>query len=508
MRMVCRLSVQGHRWLFVWIFVILFSVAGCGGSGSGTSTGNTTPPGTDPPYHDVNIPGAVEWRADDFTSVIDVGPGHDVASPCDVQWADISESTLIRIYWRSTPYRCKWVVTAIGREDAPVVITGVPDNGRLPVITGDDAVTPAGLYYLNEDRSVLKVGNYTGAGDMDVPAFVFIENLDIRSGRPAFDFTDRYGDPASYRSNAAAVHIEEGDHITVRGCYIHDAGNGIFTSHLTRDILISGNYIYDNGIDSRIYEHNTYTESMGIVYEYNRFGPLRTNCPGNNLKDRSAGTIIRYNWIEGGNRQLDLVETEYETFFNDPSYDETFVYGNILIEPDGAGNSQMIHYGGDGDDDAFYRRGVVYLYHNTLVSTRSGNTTLIRLSTDNVTADIRNNIVYTVAGAGRLALTNGHGIIHLNGNWLSRDYQYSFEAEVPDVLTEADNMTGDDPGFLDFSAREFQPANSSPCIDTAVALTAAAADYPVDMSYAKHQSGDDRETIGSRPDVGAFESPE
>ncbi|WP_419641612.1 hypothetical protein, partial [Thiolapillus sp.] len=63
------------------------------------------------------------------------------------------------------------------------------------------------------------------------------------------------------------------------------------------------------------------------------------------------------------------------------------MYGNVLIEPDGAGNSQMVHYGGDSGDsgdsgnESIYRKGTLYFYHNTVVSTRDGNTTLVRLST-------------------------------------------------------------------------------------------------------------------------------
>jgi hypothetical protein len=65
-----------------------------------------------------------------------------------------------------------------------------------------------------------------------------------------------------------------------------------------------------------------------MVYQFNHFGPLRANCPGNNLKDRSAGTVIRYNWIEGGNRQLDLVDAEDSAELrNHPSYSRT------LMEP-------------------------------------------------------------------------------------------------------------------------------------------------------------------------------
>lgn len=490
--------------LLLLTFMILFTIAGCSGSGSGNpATGGEETPETST---DDQIPTIGSWYPADFTHVIDVGPGRDVEEPSDIAWDELQESTLVRIHARNTPYRSKWVVTTTASEDHPLVITGVSDDGDLPVITGDDADTRSGLYYLNEVRSVIKIGNYTGSGDTDIPAHVIIENLDIRSGRPGYTFTDRYGATRSYTNNAAAVHIEEGESITIRGCRLHDCGNGLFTSHFTHNILISGNHIYDNGIEDDIYEHNTYTESMGIIYEYNLMGPLRSGCPGNNLKDRSAGTVIRYNWIESGNRQLDLVDTSYESFFNDPSYDETFVYGNILIEPDGAGNGQIIHYGGDSSDTSLYRRGTLYLYHNTIISTRSNNTTLIRLSTSDVTADIRNNIIYTTASGSSLALTTGQGILSLNTNWLKEGYKETHESSSTLTIVEnSGNLTGTDPLFTDSGDDDYSLAQGSPCIDSASALPSALGSNPIDRHYTKHMGTATRATSGNAPDIGAFE---
>src|SRR4029079_4241587 len=119
-------------------------------------------------------------------------------------------------------------------------------------------------------------------------------------------------------------------------------------------------YIYDNGNVGSLFEHNNYTAAIGITFQYNRFGPLRTGCLGNNLKDRSAGLVVRYNWIESGNRQLDLVDGEDSSLIrSDPSYRQTYVYGNILIEPDAAGNRQLLHYGGDSGTTAAYRQGTL-----------------------------------------------------------------------------------------------------------------------------------------------------
>lgn len=498
-----------HLLIFVVILLVpLYVLPSCSGTGSGDDDTQTADPQPDDSTSGDPASLVSNWNEDDFNVVIDVGPGLDYEEPHLVPWDQLSASTLVRIHKRETPYRSKWVVTTTASENEPLVILGVSDDDERPVITGDNAQTLSGLYYLNEVRSVVKVGNYTGDGDASIPAHVFIENLDIRSSRPAYSFTDRYGSEQTYNTNAAAIHIEEGDTITIRGCALHDCGNGLFTSHFTTDILISGNHIYDNGIEGRYYEHNTYTESMGIIYEFNHFGPLRDGCDGNNLKDRSAGTVVRYNWIEGGNRQLDLVETDYDSFYNDPSYDETFVYGNILVEPDGAGNNQIIHYGGDNDNINYtrYREGTLYLYHNTIISTRSTTTNLVNLSTDEATADIRNNIIYTTASGTNLALTSGRGNLYLVSNWLKEGYKTTHESsDTVLFLANTGNITGDDPGFADEDAQDFTLASGSPCIDSAALLPADVDHYPVTAQYVKHLDAVERSILGEGSDLGAFE---
>gem|GEM_PF-5300899 len=47
------------------------------------------------------------------------------------------------------------------------------------------------------------------------------------------------------------------------------------------------------------------------------------------------------------------------------------------------------------------------MYYNTFISRRTTNTTLVRLATGDAKADIKNNIIYAVAGSGKLAITAG-----------------------------------------------------------------------------------------------------
>jgi hypothetical protein len=195
----------------------------------------------------------------------------------------------------------------------------------------------------------------------------------------------------------------------------------------SRNILVEGNYIYDNGNTSSIYEHNNYTAAIGITFQYNRFGPLRAGCSGNNLKDRSAGLVVRYNWIEGGNRQLDLVDGEDSTLIlTDPGYRSTHVYGNVLVEPDAAGNRQIAHYGGDSGATADYRKGTLYFYNNSIISKRTDRTTIVRLSTNQERCDFRNNIAYVTAAGSTLSLLDDAGIIDLSHNWLKPGWVNSF----------------------------------------------------------------------------------
>ena len=56
---------------------------------------------------------------------------------------------------------------------------------------------------------------------------------------------------------------------------------------------------------------------------------------------------------------------------------DRFVYGNVLVEPDGAGNRQLIHFGGDNGNEPTYR-GTLYLWNNTMVSTRTNRTMWLR----------------------------------------------------------------------------------------------------------------------------------
>ena len=440
-----------------------------------------------------------------------VGPGQALDSISQVPWASLQAGDRVFIHWRVNPYKEKWVINRQGTASQRIEIIGVSGpQGQQPVIDGNGAVTPSGLNFWNESRGVIKIGGSNTPPD-GLPNYITIENLEIRSGRPAYTFTNDQGAMEAYASNAASIYVEKAANLIIRECTLHDSGNGIFIGAFngqTENILIEHNYIYDNGISGSGFHHNTYTEALNITYQYNRFGPLRSGADGNNLKDRSAGLLVRYNWIEGGNRQLDLVDAGTSALIINPSYSKTNVYGNILIEPDGAGNSQIIHYGGDSGASQNFRKGELFLYNNTIISTRSGNTTLVRLSTQDETCHSFNNVIYTTASGNKFAMIEGSGTFNMHHNWLKTGWINCHCSPTGIVVDLGNNLTGADPMFSDFSNQEFRPVRTSPLINQGAQIPdSLTPGFDVLHEYIKHTLHSPRPEV-QKMDIGSFEFPQ
>lgn len=433
-----------------------------------------------------------------------VGPGMPYDSIGAVPLESLNPGDTVKIYYRSTPYFEKWVIGRTGTANAPIVFSGVPSgSGALPVIDGRNAVTRLQLDYWSENRGIINIGGSSIPNQ--IPNYIIIENLEIKSARTPYSFYDDQGNLTSYASNASTIYVIEGSNITIRNCILHDCGNGFFVAHLGKNIFVEKCWIYDNGIESSIYEHNNYTEAQGIIFQYNYFSNLRTGCLGNNLKDRSSGCIIRYNWIECGNRQLDLVDSDYPEIYNDSSYRKTFVYGNILIEQTDEGNSQIVHYGGDSGDTTHYRHGKLYFYNNTVVSKRSGNTTLFRLSTNLESCDARNNIFFVTASGNRLAMLAENGFLVVRHNWLKPGWVVSHSTFQGTFIDSGGIITGNEPGFVNFNNEDFHLTSTSQCRDAGTALAPEVLpNHNVIYQYIKHRQYESRPNDGIF-DIGAFE---
>lgn len=430
-----------------------------------------------------------------------VGPGRTYVTPDRVPWDSLEPGDQVLIDWRPEPYRSKWVLCCRGTADAPITVAGIPGpQGELPVVEAENALSPVNVEFLSGERGVIKIGGAAFAPEL-VPGHIVIENLEIRGARPGRFFVGR-GGILQYSDFASAIYVEKGDHISVRNCVLHDCANGFFTTWETAEILLDSCHVYDNGIENSVYQHNAYTESAGMVYQFNRFGPLRPGASGNNIKDRSAGLVVRCNWIEGGNRQLDLVDAEdSESIRQDPRYDSAYVYGNVLIEPDGSGNNQIVHFGGDNGPEETFRHGPLYFYHNTVVSLRTGTTNLLRLSTNDVSARVFNNILFVVADGNQLSILDETGIVSLSHNFLKPDWQGS-HGELTGAIRARENIEAVDPGFSDLRKFDFTLRAGSVAIDGGADPPPSR--HPVDVEFNGERGSRPRPVHGPL-DLGAFE---
>ncbi|QYO65779.1 choice-of-anchor Q domain-containing protein [Leptolyngbya sp. 7M] len=444
-------------------------------------------------------------------AVYEVGPGQQITNIAGVPWATLQPGDIVRIHWRTEPYREKWVICRQGTAELPITVVGVPGpEGQRPVIDGVNATTPANLNFWSEQRGVIKIGGANVPADT-MPRHIIIEGLEVRGAHPNYQFTGRNGTVQSYASAASPIFIEKGEFITIRNNIITDGANGLFAastdSAQSRDILVEGNYIHGNGIVGSIYQHNNYTAAINITFQYNRFGPLRSGSPGVNLKDRSAGLVVRYNWIEGGNRTIDMVDGEDTAVIrNHPAYRKTFVYGNILIKQDG-GNNQVVHYGGDSGTTANYRKGKLYLYGNTIYSVRASTTVIARLSTNDENADLRNNIFFNTSSGANLAMLAEAGTLLLANNWAKTGWRNSHEGGgFTGSVTGGNTMvTGTSPGFADINAQNFALLPGSPAIDAGTALNPDVLPLnDLSRQYLIHQRSTARPQVGQF-DLGAFE---
>ena len=444
----------------------------------------------------------------------EVGPGKQYTNVGDVPWESLNAGDTVLIYHRATPYKEKFVLARVGTPSQPITVRGVLGPlGERPILDGNGASTRAQLSYPSRVRGVIKIGasNVPFAdGTTVMPQWLVIENLEIRGARPPNTFTAPDGTTESYTSPASSIYVEFGENITVRNCDIHDNGNGFFAfssnTIISRNILLEGNYIHDNGNSGSLFEHNVYVAALGVTYQYNHFGPPLPGAGGNNIKDRSAGLVVRYNWIEGANRQLDLVNAEDSSILRaDPSYRFTHVYGNVIIEHPNSGNNDFVHYGGDTGSAQKFRKGTLYFYNNTVVSDRTDNTRLFRLSTNDESCDARNNIAYVTAAGANLQLLDNYGRLTLTQNWFKTGYTPFVVNRPKGTITDNGTVTGSSPGFVSEAGQDYHLTSGSQAVNAGAALNPAVLPtHNVVREYVKHQSSVARAVNGNL-DIGAYE---
>ena len=303
-------------------------------------------------------------------------------------------------------------------------------------------------------------------------------------------------------------------------------GTGTALAHpdLSHRVLIEGNYIHSNGSLTDHYHHNVYNEVSDVTYQFNRFGEPRAGAGGEvlgaNIKERSAGVTIRYNWIEDGAHLIDLVDAQEaaDTTLPMPSFHESYVYGNVMIRT-GTQKGSMIHYGGDSGIYEHYRKGTLFLYENTVVVKNEGASdydapAVFEVSTNDEAIHVSNNIFWSTTSPSALAPIvfmgkrdgNTSGVATFEGNWVQNGWTAHNPLSPGNLVAEVTGLTGslfgNAPGFTDAASGDYSLSSGAPVVGAGVVASMSGAP-PVEFEYVLHQGGKPR-AAEAPPTIGAM----
>lgn len=486
--------------------------------------------------HDVQVP---EGRG----AVYRVGPGQQFEAIGDVAWSRLKAGDTVLIHHRDEPYREKILISGHGTSEQWIRVLGVPGpKGELPIISGDGAVTSNNMRHRWVDPKIIQHlgvvqiavnAEVDGAGSRLPPSYIEIANLKIQDGFSAYRFRAENGEWTRYSGFAACLYTRSVDHLVIRNNVLTNCGQGFYNwtgdgstnewwAATQKKTILTGNYIYNNGNPGSYLEHQVYTESDGVVIEYNRFGPQRDGALGSQIKDRSVGTVIRYNAIVQSPRGwiIDLVEPEesWRAVGSLPSYRHAFVYGNSIVVK-GVHHPNFIHWNEDhqaGRGRATLKDGKLLFYNNT-IAIFAARADPAPLNIFNATwggyecpqadlpgtIDVRNNVIAVVPKSPRDRLPPirlgycGKERIHLGVNWISPGVFHR------GVLVGADKTISpgnNDPGFT--SADDLRLRSDSPALSVGGGLAPEVTANALGQTLHPSQRFIDTNRLGPRLVVG------
>jgi len=475
-----------------------------------------------------------------------VGPGREFEAIGAVPWSTLGAGDTVYVHYRDTPYREKILISGRGTPQQWIRVLGVPgSNGELPVISGDRAVTSRTMQHRWTDPRIIQwlgvVQIAVNSSARQPPGYIEVANLRIQDGFSSYTFTAENGETTPYSGFAACIYARSAQNLVIRNNVLTNCGQGFYNwtgdgtgnewwRALQINTIVSGNQFFNNGNPNSYSEHQLYTESDGVVIEYNRFGPQRPGVKGSQLKDRSAGTVIRYNtmvqaisgWI------MDLVEPEeaWPSLSQRPSYKQAFIYGN-LITVKGAASPNFIHWNEDHQANrgrATLPGGKLFYYHNTIVIAANAsdrNPYTIFNGTWGAydcppsdlpgVVDVRNNIIAVIPAASirqtqpvRLGYC-GKERFELGANWISGDFFHRGEvAGAQNILTSAVGLTSF-VGADDFRLQPSSPGRGSGGdLAPEVLIRGPNGDNVPSQRLVSPTQAGLRDVVGKKSDLGAF----
>jgi hypothetical protein len=452
------------------------------------------------------------------STTYEVGPGKTYANPRDVPWLDLQPGDQVLISYRAQPYTDAILLCARGEPTRWITVKGVPGpNGERPIFDGNNARMPGfGLNMWFDGGGMIKIHRPIGLShDSYRPGYLHISGLEVRHVKPPAQYTDYAGATAAWGSFSAGISGQGFDYVAITDCDLHDNGLGLFVNSTngayfqSSRLLVSSNYFHNNSNVGSFSEHNAYTEGIGTVYEYNYFGPIIDGSFGDNIKERSAGIVFRYNYIEGGADLIALRDPESNVDHESAQLDAwgtklvagAYIYANTLVTRNYV--QAIIGHGDGGMGTGLQpREGHLNFYGNRVISTvdnegfwNSSQYFAIQgvplfdlLNTRSPTTVVaRNNVLYgtrrTVGGtAAPLGLFYWQGLADFQQNWIN-DYievtsPFGGGNLAPGVKFDGSGLGGlveqaGSPGFVDFANGDYHLTTGSPGRSLAAALPAS-----------------------------------
>lgn len=474
-------------------------------------------------------------------AVYDVGPAAGITRLADVPWRSLKPGDVVRIAYRPEGYHEKIALTESGAIGNPIRIVGMPGpNGEKPVIDGAGATAAYGpdlfaghpalesLGVITISRTNLKPYGY-------VPSNIEISGLEVRHATWDSTYTGADGVVRNYIDDGPSGIWAQGNNLVFRNNTLAFNGGGIFIGSkgtvgtASHNVLIDGNEFHGNGDDrpARTYRvHSVYAEGVHVVYQANDFKPMRPGSRGQHIKDRSAGTVIRYNHFSGGISNMIWLECAADNealVANDPSYRSAFIYGNVFLS--GPGESTVIVSAGDMPGNCpnqDVRNATLHFYANTVVLTKNKSGTdwasqLLFLNNPLERAELHDNIILVRPATPGATPTSFYlslhpGTVHVGANWISAGWQPINPASAGYALGTVDvtgpvlNNATNDPGLANVAGGDVRLVAGGQAVDAGTAPPAAT--HPIDdvtASYAADRRTSARTIAGAAIDLGAYE---
>lgn len=312
---------------------------------------------------------------------LNVGPGQTFNELTDIPWLSLGAGDVVNIYYRPEAYKTKFGVISVATAQKPFIINGVTNGSCIkPTIDGNGAVTATDSRTMNfgsdiQESGVITIHRPPNTSSTYKAKYIVIQNLKIINVREGSTFKDNANSTMEYGKFSAAIYSPRVDYLYIKNCEFLNNAQALFTNSkggndldFSSYLILRGNYIDLSGYNDDDHEHGLYTQGYRTLIEGNYLGQAQG---GSSVKDRSSGTVFRYNKVKVSARGLDLVETEEEYFDNvksDPLYPHAWVYGNIFVNDNSSPlgfSIRIIHWGFD-NSSANARNGTLYFYNNTI----------------------------------------------------------------------------------------------------------------------------------------------